>query len=145
MKTKEIHSGETYLFVDTTDVNRQHLAGKPFAVSTTVYTHRYHSGGGVANRSIKGFKNVDGEFALAEELEPLPDAPAFAVGLKFYGKYISGHLEIKAVDEAGNALTVKITQETTEWVEPGWNMEHTKFGFERGDYWVEPAFQHDKK
>lgn len=135
MKTKEIQVGETYMLVATDDAKRQHLAGKPFTVSAPYYRHNWGNVKTGFCRSIKCFKNADGEIAYADELQPLPEAPVFAIGLRFFSRNFPGVIEITAVNEASGALSVKVQEADGDWNEhDDWPMEEIRCGFERGNY-----------
>lgn len=57
------------------------------------------------------------------------------VGLKFTSVHFSDDAEIVAVRESANEVDVKLTtSEGHARVEKGWNLQHTKWGFERGEY-----------
>ena len=151
MKTKEIHAGETYLFVATEDPNRQHLAGRPFTVSAPVYKNNY--GKGLPHSKISGFKNVDGDFARADELEPLPDAPELVVGLRFFYRLAPGVGEIKSLHSGptGNEVHCRwvevvnddnsVTESWDLWILP----DSLKRMFEDGTCWLEPDYEPAKK
>jgi hypothetical protein len=54
-------------------------------------------------------------------------------GLIFTGKHFEGTIQIESIDEAANILNVKLTKEVSFWREE-FNLEHTKVGFENGEY-----------
>ena len=57
------------------------------------------------------------------------------VGLKFKSVHFSADAEVVAVHEAANEVDVKLTSsEGHAHIEKGWNLQHTKWGFERGEY-----------
>lgn len=61
------------------------------------------------------------------------------VGVKFTSIHFSADAEIVAVREAANEVDVQLTtSEGHARIEKGWNLQHTKWGFERGDYKVVP-------
>ncbi|MDC7249488.1 MAG: hypothetical protein PQJ49_06205 [Sphaerochaetaceae bacterium] len=53
-------------------------------------------------------------------------------GLKFTGKWFTGKIEVLSVDEDKNELKVYLND---SWEET-WNLEHTRIGFSRGDYFL---------
>lgn len=53
------------------------------------------------------------------------------VGSVFTGKWFTGKVEV--FDIQGNDLHVHLEKGNSKWCEV-WNLEHTKAGFERGDY-----------
>ena len=53
------------------------------------------------------------------------------VGKVFTGKWFTGKIEVTAIE--GNDLLVDLTKDNSTWKET-LNLEHTKHGFERGDY-----------
>lgn len=62
-----------------------------------------------------------------------------AVGLKFKSLHFSMDAEVKEVREESNQLDVILTpSDGHAFVDKGWNLQHTKWGFERGDYFVLP-------
>jgi hypothetical protein len=56
-----------------------------------------------------------------------------AIGKKFTSKWFQGECEMISCDIDKNELWVRITRDTNSHTE-AWNLEHTKVGFERGDY-----------
>lgn len=59
------------------------------------------------------------------------------IGTKFNSKWVAnGVNEITVLDinEEENTLSVSIKTDSSEWVENDWNLEHTKWGFNRMDY-----------
>lgn len=57
------------------------------------------------------------------------------VGLKFKSVHFSADAEIVAIREEANQVDVKLTSsEGHARVEKDWNLQHTKWGFERGEY-----------
>lgn len=64
-----------------------------------------------------------------------PEPNKIHVGLKFTSVHFSASAEVVAVREAENEVDVKLTSsEGFAHVEKGWNLQHTKWGFERGEY-----------
>jgi hypothetical protein len=64
-----------------------------------------------------------------------PQQNIIYVGLKFTSVHFSASAEIVAVREADNHVDVMLTSsEGHSRVEKGWNLQHTKWGFERGEY-----------
>lgn len=67
------------------------------------------------------------------------NAPEIKVGLKFMNMHMAGQLmEVIRVYPESNQIDVKIGEvsgASTAWVDKGWNLEHTRWGFERGEYW----------
>jgi hypothetical protein len=57
------------------------------------------------------------------------------VGLKFTSCHFSDDAEIVAVREQNNEVDVKlISSQGHARIETGWNLQHTRWGFERGEY-----------
>lgn len=57
------------------------------------------------------------------------------VGLKFKSVHFSDDAEIVAIREQANEVDVKLTSsQGFARIEKGWNLQHTKWGFERGEY-----------
>ena len=57
------------------------------------------------------------------------------VGLKFKSTHFSADAEVVAIRESANEIDVKLTSsEGHAHIDKGWNLEHTKWGFERGEY-----------
>lgn len=57
------------------------------------------------------------------------------VGLKFTSVHFSASAEIVAIREVANEVDVKLTSsEGHARIEKDWNLQHTKWGFERGEY-----------
>ena len=77
MKSAEIQVGTTYTFVATDDMARKHLEGQPFEV----VSEKKVPGGFRRGQRIykKRFLNAAGDWARADELQPLDDQapPAF--------------------------------------------------------------------
>ena len=71
MRGKDIHVGETYLFLATDSQARKHLEGKPFMVDRIEPVWRRLGG---RSRRVKRYYNQEGDAARAEELEPLDAA-----------------------------------------------------------------------
>jgi hypothetical protein len=67
MKSSDIKTGETYMFVATDSPARKHLEGQPFTVYEIKAVWRRIRG----TRKVKRFFNEDGVGARADELEPL--------------------------------------------------------------------------
>jgi len=64
-----------------------------------------------------------------------PDQNTIRVGLKFTSVHFSADAEVVAIQEEVNEVDVKLTStEGHARVEKGWNLQHTKWGFERGEY-----------
>lgn len=57
------------------------------------------------------------------------------VGLRFYSRHFEGAIEIVDISESENTLHVEITSNFGVWRE-FWNLQHTKTGFDRLDYWT---------
>ena len=55
-------------------------------------------------------------------------------GLKFTGKWFDGIVEIDHINEEDNDLEVNITTNSGYTRFEQWNLQHTKWGFENGDY-----------
>lgn len=57
------------------------------------------------------------------------------VGLKFKTVHFSADAEVVAIREAANEVDVKLTSsEGFAHIEKNWNLQHMKWGFERGEY-----------
>lgn len=57
------------------------------------------------------------------------------VGLKFKSGHFSADAEIVAIREQANEIDVKLTSsEGHARIEKDWNLQHVKWGFERGEY-----------
>jgi len=73
----------------------------------------------------------------------------FVEGLQFKSKWINygdNICSLISFSRENNMAEVKITAGESEWTEDNWNLEHTIWGFERGDYSiierkVNPAFE----
>lgn len=66
-------------------------------------------------------------------------------GLQFRSTQFKGLVTVIACSEVTNLLHVKIDPQEegrSAWEEDGWNLEHTKHGFERGDYFINQTEQH---
>lgn len=64
-----------------------------------------------------------------------PERNIIYVGLKFTSVHFSMDAEIVAIREGTNEIDVKLTSsEGFAHVEKGWNLQHTKWGFEQGEY-----------
>lgn len=64
------------------------------------------------------------------------NAPEIVPGLKFANQHMPGHsFEVSTVNTEENTLNVYITKgDGLPWPDT-WNLEHTRWGFERGEYW----------
>lgn len=60
-------------------------------------------------------------------------------GLKFLNVHMPAHsFEVHSVDPANNMLAVNIRSANRLcWTEIDWNLEHTQWAFERGEYFIE--------
>jgi len=60
----------------------------------------------------------------------------FGKGLEFTGKWISNNNKCKILDYSAtsNVAQVEITSNGSTWTEDGWNLQHTIWGFNNGDY-----------
>lgn len=56
------------------------------------------------------------------------------VGLKLKSKWFEGITEILAIDEDKNELSVEIYRASGHNHSESWNLQHTIWGFEQGDY-----------
>lgn len=57
------------------------------------------------------------------------------IGLKFKSVHFSADAEVVDIREAANEIDVRLTSsEGFAHIEKGWNLQHTKWGFERGEY-----------
>ena len=64
-----------------------------------------------------------------------PERNTLRVGLKFTSVHFSADAEIVAIREDTNQVDVRLTSsEGHASVEKDWNLQHTKWGFERGEY-----------
>lgn len=64
-----------------------------------------------------------------------PEQNKIYVGLKFTSVHFSADAEVVAVREQANEVDVKLTtSEGHAHIHKGWNLQHTKWGFERGEY-----------
>lgn len=64
-----------------------------------------------------------------------PERSSIHVGLKFKSVHFSADAEVVAIRESANEVDVKLTSsEGFAHIEKGWNLQHTKWGFERGEY-----------
>ena len=58
------------------------------------------------------------------------------VGMNFTGKYFKGNVHVESIDEANNKINVELSKEGSGiWYET-WDLQHTKWGFDRGDYFL---------
>lgn len=65
-------------------------------------------------------------------------------GLIFRGKHFMGIVTVRKIKDKENTLVAEIDPEekgVSPWQED-WNLEHTVFGFENGEYWPDPANRH---
>lgn len=61
------------------------------------------------------------------------------VGLKFTSIHFSDDAEIKAIREKDNQCDVElVSSQGYARIEKDWNLQHTKWGFERGEYKEKP-------
>ena len=57
------------------------------------------------------------------------------VGSKFRSKWFKGTVEVIAIKEGENILEVKIYRDDSDYHHfEDWNLQHTRWGFEQGDY-----------
>lgn len=56
------------------------------------------------------------------------------VGIKFKSKWFEGITEVLAIDEDNNSLDVEIHRASNHNHTETWNLQHTIWGFEQGDY-----------
>lgn len=64
-----------------------------------------------------------------------PEPNKIHVGLKFKSVHFSADAEVVAIREAANEIDVKLTSsEGFAHIDKGWNLQHTKWGFDRGEY-----------
>lgn len=68
-------------------------------------------------------------------------------GLKFKNVHMPNHsFEVHSVDPANNSLAVNIRSANRLcWTEIDWNLEHTQWAFERGEYFIEKEVPGDKE
>jgi hypothetical protein len=72
-------------------------------------------------------------------MKSLPKKETVYVGLKFTSVHFSDDAEIKAIREKENQCDVMLTtSEGHSRIEKDWNLQHTKWGFERGEYKEKP-------
>jgi len=57
-------------------------------------------------------------------------------GLKFKSKWFEGITEILDIDTENNTLDVEIHRASGHNHTEEWNLQHTIWGFERGDYFT---------
>ena len=57
-------------------------------------------------------------------------------GVKFIGKWFKGLCVVDVVNEEDNDLEVLITSEYGQTRMEHWNLQHTIWGFENGDYTI---------
>lgn len=60
----------------------------------------------------------------------------FSTQMRFKAKWIPDCIECKIINfnPTTNLCEVEITTKSSNWVEDGWNLQHTLWGFENGDY-----------
>jgi len=63
------------------------------------------------------------------------DLIKFKIGAFFYGKWYDGLTEIISIDKEKNLLRVKIHKQNGQYYTDDWNLQHTIWGFENGEYW----------
>ncbi len=66
-------------------------------------------------------------------------SPEIKAGLKFFSIHFKGLVEVLAMSGEGinpGEMEVKITPPTALPWHESWNIEHTKWGFERGEYYI---------
>lgn len=56
------------------------------------------------------------------------------IGIKFTSKRFEGTTEILAINQEKNTLDVEIHRSTGHSHTEEWNLKHTIWGFERGEY-----------
>lgn len=56
------------------------------------------------------------------------------IGMKFTSKWFEGTTEILAINEDENTLDVEIHRASGHNHSEEWNLQHTIWGFERGEY-----------
>ena len=56
------------------------------------------------------------------------------IGMKFTSKWFEGDCVIDLIDEELNDLEVLITSKHGQTRQEHWNLKHTVWGFENGDY-----------
>lgn len=64
------------------------------------------------------------------------------IELQFRSKWFEGLITVLGFNDITNLLHVKIDPQEkgrTPWEEDGWNLQHTKWGFETGEYFIEPT------
>lgn len=61
-----------------------------------------------------------------------------ALGMKFTGKWFTGNCVVKQIDNTTKEgiLTVAITSQYGQTRYEEWNLMHTEWGFEQGDYTI---------
>ena len=57
-------------------------------------------------------------------------------GLKFKSKWFEGITEILYIDKDNNTIDVEIHRASGHNHSEEWNLQHTIYGFERGDYFA---------
>lgn len=75
----------------------------------------------------------------AGEKEVKPPALKLEPGLKFRNVHMPGHtFFIRDIVRASNSCSVLIVNDThgTQWTERDWNLEHTQWAFEKGEYYL---------
>lgn len=64
-----------------------------------------------------------------------PERNSIHVGLKFTSLHFSADAEVAAIREQANEVDVKLTtSEGHARIEKGWNLQHVKWGFDKGEY-----------
>lgn len=64
-----------------------------------------------------------------------PERDKIYVGLKFASIHFAAAGEIVAIREDINEIDIRLTDtQGHARIEKGWNLQHTKCGFERGEY-----------
>ena len=67
--------------------------------------------------------------------ERIPKTPDLKAGLVFTSVHWRGKAEIVRIDPKANTLDVIMESPTGDrWPENGWNLQHTKWAFEKGEY-----------
>lgn len=64
------------------------------------------------------------------------NCPEIKKGLVFKNRYMPIHtFTVVSANEVTNLLSVDIQFIDIKWNEDGWNLQHTKTGFNKGEYW----------
>jgi hypothetical protein len=67
------------------------------------------------------------------------NAPEIVVGMKFLNEHQPGQLyTVVNIDTEKNSIDVGIQFQDRTWTDKGWDLQHTIWGFERGEYWKVP-------